>query len=483
MQQISFLSSQGQLPRDLFNSIDDFFDNVSVPKESKILKNVLNLFERLLNIHSFKNVPSQQVQHSTYSSLLQQQSAAPKSSHSLDDDDDDYLSRTGNHLQHATYSSLLQQQSVTPRSSPIFNDDNNNYISQAGNQGSFKNVPKFNVVPLQPDNLHAISSSFIENSSIFPENPENLKVKNDIPKTLISSVKHQLLKIPFLELKTPHMKDTPQQTKYMPTNDILSLIDSFKVLLDDSLGESIQPIDKLHLSGKNSQTEVGKLTEFPSFLDRIPSDQTKTFVFLDNGLSQPGILSSVSNLKKADKDLLSSKNILSASNNKIVQLKNSNKEPFPNKSISLNTLLLKKIKSPGNITSTDNNHSAAPKDHHFTSHNFPPFKSVPNYQNKSLNTLTGFNKHNKKPKVPKNKTALNGKNKVNAGQKVKAHVSDTKKEKQPDCLKRSTWISKCYECNCSDDGFPVCKIVQDCVLPPRGKYLNFCYFFTILAIC
>ncbi|XP_026330743.1 uncharacterized protein LOC113238181 isoform X2 [Hyposmocoma kahamanoa] len=483
MQQISFLSSQGQLPQQLFDAIDDFLGNISASQDSKILKSVFNLFERLLNIHPFKNLQSQQIQHSTYSKLFQQQSVAPKSSPSLDDNKNDYLSQTGKQVQHPTYSSVLQQQSVAPKSFPSLDDNDNDYLSQLSNQASFKNTHVFPVIPPRPDNSHDISTSFMENNSKVPGNTENLKVNDDVPKTILSSVKHQVIKIPLLELKTPVTKNVPQTSENLSSNDnILSLIDNVAVLLNDSLAENIQTIGKLFLAGKNSQTEAGKPTKFSSLLDTIPSNQIQTFEFFGHGPSQPGTLTSAS---KADKSLLSSKDTDSPSKNTVTELPKHNKKPSSVDLISLNTLIFNETKSPGN-----HRHSVIPEDNP-TSDNFSPFESVPNSESslsKSLNTtvyldvslspFTGINVNNKKSKVPKNKTAQNGQHEINSEEKL-AQVGDTKKEKNPDCLKGSTWISKCYKCNCSEDGFPDCNIIPDCVLPPREKpmlckpYTNF----------
>lgn len=463
MQKISFLSSQGQLPQQLFDAIDDFLGNISASQDSKILKSVFNLFERLLNIHPFKNLQSQQIQHSTYSKLFQQQSVAPKSSPSLDNKND-YHSQPGNQVQHLTYSSLLQQQSVAPKSFPSLDDDDNDYLSQISNQASFKNTHVFPVIPPRLDN---------SNNSKVPRNPENQKVNDDVPKAILSSVKHQVIKIPLLELKTPLTKDVPQTSENLSSNDnILSLIDNVAVLLNDSLAENIQTIGKLFLAGKNSQTEAGKPTKLSSLLGTIPSNQIQTFEFSGHGPSQPGTLTSAS---KADKSLLFSKDTDSPSKNTVTELPKHNKKPSSVNIISLNTIIFNETKS-GN-----HRHSVTPEDNS-TSENFSPFESVPNSESslsKSLNTtvyldvslspFTAINEHNKKSKVSKNKTAQNGQREINSEEKL-AQVGDMKKEKNPDCLKGSTWISKCYECNCSQDGFPDCNIIHDCVLPPRGMY-------------
>lgn len=428
IQQASFSYSQGsQLPKEILDAINDFLNNISMSYEPKILKSLFTLVERLMNIHPFENLPSQQVHHSTYSNLLQQQSLAPTSSPTLDEDD--YLSNT----------------------------------------------------PTRPDKLHVISSTFVDNNSIFPENSKNRIRDDDFPNDLVSSdntsssvEQHQLIKVPLLGLTTPPNKGVPQQAEnLLPNNDISSLIDNVADFVKDSLSESIPTTGEVLLAGKKSRTEAGNPTDFFSVLNNIPSDQTQTYKFFSSLPSAIDV--------QADKSLLLSKNTLSQSKDTIVEFTKKNEKPLSDSILSLNTILFNVTQYPGNLTSTDNIHSVTPENYS-TSDNFSLFTSIPNserYQKEKLDTTVyinvppsfsfGVNEHNKKPKVPKHKISQNGQNEINAEEKV-AQVGETKMEKNPDCLTGSAWISKCHECNCSDDGFPDCKIIQDCELPPRGMY-------------
>lgn len=428
IQQASFSSSQGsQLPQELLDAINDFFNNISKSYEPKILKSMSTLVERLMNIHPFENLPSPQVHHSTYSSLLQQQSLASTSTPTLDEDD--YLSNNAT----------------------------------------------------RPDKLQVISSTFVDNNNIFPENSKNLIDDDDFPNDLASSSntssfveQHQLINVPLLGLTTPPSNDVSQQAENLPPNDdISSLIDNVADFVKDSLSENIPTIGEVLLAGTNSQTKAGKPTDSFSALNNIPSDQTQTYNFLS---SLPS-----ANHVQVDKSLLLSKNTLSPSKDTIVVFIKKNEKPLSNSLISLNSLLFNVTQTPGNFTFTDNIHSVTPENNS-TSDNLSLFTSVPNsegYQKKKLDTTvyinvppsfsTGINEHSKKLNVPKNKIPQNGQNEINVEEKV-ALVGETKMEKNPDCLIGSAWISKCYECNCSDNGFPNCNIIQDCELPPRGMY-------------
>lgn len=453
IQQVSFLSSPGsRLPRELFDAINDFFNKVSVPYEPKILKSFSTLVERLLNIHPLEN-----------SSPLK--------------------------IQHSIYSSLLQQQSVAPTSSP--SPDENDYLSQAGDQTSFYHAPVYPDTPPRPDNLHDILPLFTHNISIFPKNSQNIKDDNAIPKELASldntsSLVEQLTRVPLLELTTSPSKDIPQQSKNFQLKDhVSSMLETLAVFIKNSLDESIPTSGSVSLSGKNSQPEARKPIDLSSFLEKIlPSDQTKTFEFVSpipaQSTSTGTGTSTLANNVSLDKSLLSSEDTLLSSNT-VAELTQNTEKPLSYSIISQNTLLFNKTQSSGNLTFIDNTRSISP-DYKFTSDNVLPFKSVPNSessQNKTLDTTvyldmpptlsTGINEHAQRSNISKNKIAQNVQNERNVEEHV-THVGDTKKEKNPDCLKGSTWISKCHECNCSDDGFPDCIIIQECVLPPHGMY-------------
>lgn len=431
VQQVSVLSSGGsRLPQEFNQAIKNLFNNIAVPLEPKILKDYSTLFERLLNTHPFENVPS-----------LQQQSLAPNSSPSLDKD-----------------------------------------------QAHLKNAHVYPDIPKLPNHLDDIFSSFIDNNSIFPEKSKTLKGTDAVSKDVVSSnntssmvEQYQLTKVPLLKLETSPSKDIPLQFNNLPpNNNVSSLVYNSAVFGDDSLKKNIPTLGDLFLSGKNSQTEAEKSTDFSSLLEKTPSDLTKIFEFFSVAPYQPGTLTSVNSIS-LDKSLSSSENRPSPSKNTIVELTNGTEKPSYHSLISQNNLLFNKTQSTGNITFADNTHNVS-LEYKSMPVNYSPFQSVPNSkssQNKLLHTTVYFhmppflatkiNEQNKKLKDSTNKNAHSWQTKTNAAKKV-AQVGNTKKEKNPDCLKGIAWMSKCHDCTCSDDGFPDCKIIQHCVLPPRGMY-------------
>lgn len=440
IQQESFLSSRDSwLPRELLDVIDDFFNNISVHFEPRTLKSFFTLIERLLNVHPSENLPSLKVQHSTSSSLLQQSPFPP----SLHEDD---------------------------------------YLSQAQN---FKDVPVYPDIPPQSDNLDDISPSFIDNNRIFPENSP--KDDDHVPKDLVSIYsisslvqQHRHTKVPLLELTTSPSKVIPQQSENMtPNNNVSSLVDRLAVFDNDSLNKSIVNLGNLSLSANDSQTETGKSTDFSSFLENKPFGETKTFEFFSVVPAQAGTLTSANNVS-LDKSLLPSEQTLSPSDTIVKSTKNT-KIISSYSLLSQNPALFNETQSPGNLTFIDKTHTISPE-YNSTSDKFSPFKLVVNSedsQNKLLHPtvyldiplFTGINVHNmnKMAKLLENKNAQNMQNERYDEEKI-AQVGVSKKEENPDCLKGDIWISKCHECICSDNGFPDCKTIQDCVLPPLGKY-------------
>lgn len=448
IQQVSFVSSRGsRLPQDIHQVNNDFLHNISEPLEPKILNIYTTLFERLVNAHPFENLPPLQ-HHSTYSNLLQQQPLAPESSPSLDEDD---------------------------------------YLTHPGDQAHFKNAPE---VSKQPDNLddifssifNNIFSSFIDNNGLYSVKSENPKGNDGVPQNTVPSKdtsplveQYQLTNVPLLELTTSRSKDILQFENLPSNNKVSSLVDSSLVFGNDSLKGKIPTLGNISLSGENSQSEAGKSTDFSSLLENTPSDQTKVFDFFSIVPYHPGALTSANNVL-VDKSVSSSENTLSPSKKTIFELTKNTETPSSHSLIFQNILLFNKTQSPENIK-IYNTHNVSPE-HNFTSDNLSLFKSVPNSEgspNKSTAVYmppffsTGIKEHIKKLKDPKYKNAQIWQTKTNAEEKV-AQVSNTQQEKNPDCLKGLEWISKCHQCTCSDDGFPDCKIIRHCVLPPLGMY-------------
>lgn len=346
------------------------------------------------------------------------------------------------------HSNPLQLQSLA-KSAPNLSDEND-YLAPNSNQGTLKKEPKqiYNL----SSSLFGILQPIINNHINEVLNTENTKGDDDVPNELMVFAKKYPSRI---QLSIPSSsKDITQR-------------------LGLSLGKTNKHnFDNVSFLGKNWLSELGKPINFsPS--KNVGSVKIKSFEFSGTGSGQTGVTASANNF--VSNDISSSiEDSFSPSTDTTIRLTENIEKPITDNLISQEDLHIPKQQSPESISNTKKR----------TSPESSSFNSILNLQGSEnlslendLNTPPYFDTF--LPMVKKmfatfiNKHKKNHTHSAQSGHNITENVENklvgnSEKLKNPDCKKGSSWISKCHSCTCSDDGFPECKIIHDCVLPPLG---------------